>query len=167
MRPRLRPSDVARLEAEREAAQAEVRTIEASLRELRTRVCDADPITVREAHDRKARWEARSEEIAATLARAQVIRPDEEPEDDSIREGVTFRLRDVAGGEVLEVRIVPAADVAVPEDGDVARVSDESPLGRAALGARPGERIEVVAPAGGTILYEIVESVDDASGATR
>jgi transcription elongation factor GreA len=65
-----------------------------------------------------------------------------EPEDVPVRLGCRVRLRDQHGEE--EYVLVPRAS-ADPAHG---RLSEESPVGRAILGHRRGEEVEVMTPDG-------------------
>lgn len=58
--------------------------------------------------------------------------------------GSRVRVRDLASGEEYEYWIVGSAEA----DPSQARISNESPVGRALLGRRPGEVVEVQVPAG-------------------
>ena len=58
--------------------------------------------------------------------------------------GSRVRVRDLATGEEYEYWIVGSAEA----DPSQARISNESPVGRALLGRRPGEVVEVQVPAG-------------------
>jgi len=58
--------------------------------------------------------------------------------------GSRVRVRDLGSGEEFEYWIVGSAEA----DPGQARISNESPVGRALLGRRPGEVVEVQVPAG-------------------
>jgi transcription elongation factor GreA len=58
--------------------------------------------------------------------------------------GSRVRVRDLASGEEYEYWIVGTAEADPSRD----RISNESPVGRALLGRRPGDVVEVQVPAG-------------------
>ncbi|MDI3281493.1 MAG: GreA/GreB family elongation factor, partial [Bacillota bacterium] len=66
--------------------------------------------------------------------------------------GSRVRLRDVDSGESLEFILVGSAE----SDPAQNRISNESPVGRAIMGRRAGEVVEVAVP-DGIIHYKIEE----------
>ena len=66
--------------------------------------------------------------------------------------GCTVVLKDIEFDEDLEYAIVGSAE-ADPMEG---RISDESPVGKAVLGHRVGDIVDVIVPAG-TLKYEVLE----------
>ncbi len=71
---------------------------------------------------------------------------------DTVVIGCTVVLKDIEFDEDLEYAIVGSAE-ADPMEG---RISDESPVGKAVLGHRVGDIVDVVVPAG-TLKYEVLE----------
>jgi len=67
--------------------------------------------------------------------------------------GSIVRLRDVEAKETVEYHIVGSAEANPAEH----RLSNESPVGRAILGHKKGETVEVQTPRGGTIKFKIME----------
>jgi transcription elongation factor GreA len=67
--------------------------------------------------------------------------------------GSVVRLRDVDAKETVEYHIVGSAE-ANPADH---KLSNESPVGRAILGHKKGETVEVTTPKGGKIKFKIME----------
>jgi transcription elongation factor GreA len=65
--------------------------------------------------------------------------------------GVRVRLRELDSGDEFEYQIVGSAEADPAND----RISNESPVGQALLGRRPGDVVEVAVPAG-AVRYEIV-----------
>ncbi len=70
---------------------------------------------------------------------------------DHVSVGTVVKLKDMEVGDELEYTIVGSPE-ANPMQG---RISDESPVGKALLGKRVGETVEVVVPAG-IIKYEVL-----------
>ncbi len=66
--------------------------------------------------------------------------------------GSTVRLKDLGSGEELAYMIVGSAEADPDED----KISNESPVGRALLGKRKGDVVEVVVPAG-KIRYTVLQ----------
>lgn len=105
-----------------------------------------------DAKQELAMIEARIQTIDSMLAHATLIEHDQNG-DGTIELGSRVKVADDEGDQA-EYVIVGSAE-ASPRDG---RISNESPVGRALLGRKVGDIIEVSAPAG-MITYKIV-SVD-------
>jgi len=103
-----------------------------------------------EAKNEQAFIEGRILELEKMLRNARII--ENGGDFGVIHVGSTVLVRDLEFNEVLEFTIVGSAEA----DPSERRISNESPVGRALLGKRPGEIIEVNAPAG-VIRYEILE----------
>ena len=110
------------------------------------RLADADYL---DAMEGRADLERRIAVLDSRLRGAEVVEP--LPGNGRADVGEWLRLRDVASGEVLSFQLVGQLEANV----SAGRISVASPLGRAALGARAGEIVEVDAPIG-TTSYEIV-----------
>ena len=85
--------------------------------------------------------EGRIQDLEYQLANAEII--DEHPAGDFVRLGSKVTVLDASGEEEMYT-IVGSAE-ADPRHG---YISNESPVGRALLGKRPGEQVDVVAPGG-------------------
>jgi transcription elongation factor GreA len=85
--------------------------------------------------------EGRIKDLEYQLANAQFI--DDHPAADYVRLGSRVTVTDSAGEE--EVFTIVGSAEADPRRG---KISNESPVGRALLGKRPGEEVDVVAPGG-------------------
>ena len=72
--------------------------------------------------------------------------------------GSSVHLREVETGDVLEYTIVGSTEA----NPSASRISNESPVGKALVGHKPGDFIEVVVPAG-TFHYEILDVHHDPS----
>jgi transcription elongation factor GreA len=71
---------------------------------------------------------------------------------DVVSVGTIVRLRDVDAKETIEYAIVGSAEANPAEN----KLSNESPVGRAILGRKKGETVEVAAPRG-KLKYKIME----------
>lgn len=102
------------------------------------------------AREEQAKVEARIREIEATLRHAMVVQPQDNGEPRSAQIGVTVRLRDEASGHEIAYRLVERSEV----DPTAGKISIESPVGKAVLGRKRGESIEVATP-GGTRAFTV------------
>ena len=64
-----------------------------------------------------------------------------------------MRLRDVDAKETVEYFIVGSAEANPAER----KLSNESPVGRAILGRKKGETVEVITPRGSKLKFKIME----------
>jgi transcription elongation factor GreA len=93
-----------------------------------------------QAKEEVARWDDRIYELQTMIGRAQII----QGRNSEIAEpGSTLEVED-ADGEVLIYHLVGPAEA----DPGTGRISVESPVGRALVGRRAGDRVSVVVPAG-------------------
>lgn len=102
-----------------------------------------------DAKNEQAFTEGKILELEAKIRIAVVI---EAGKSDRVGMMSSVRIRDIAADEVEDVTIVGSSE-ADPFDG---KISNESPVGRALLGAKAGDVVEVAAPAG-ILKYEIIE----------
>lgn len=103
-----------------------------------------------DAKNEQAFIEGRIASLEKMLRNAKVV--DEESVDtDAVTVGVKVRLKDVDLGEEFEYTVVGSAEA----DPSAFRISNESPVGKALMGQRVGDVVEVNAPVG-TLKYEIV-----------
>lgn len=110
------------------------------------RLLDSESNRPAERSDGAKRLDERLE-VARVVAGRQVS-------PDVVTMNSVVRLRDEAGGEVSEVRLVYPSDLA----GGGQRISVLSPLGLVLLGARAGERLAASLPGGGYRNY-VVEAL--------
>jgi len=96
-----------------------------------------------DAKNEQAFIEGRILQLDQMLRNAKVIDNHGAPPD-TITVGCTVRLKDLGSGDEITYTIVGSAEVDPERD----RISNESPVGRALLGRRSGELVEVVVPAG-------------------
>ena len=87
--------------------------------------------------------ELRIEEIDKILKNAEVV-------DDN--DGCTVTIKDLEFNEEMEYKIVGSTEA----DSLKGKISNESPVGKALIGAQKGETVEVETPAG-IIKYEILD----------
>jgi transcription elongation factor GreA len=106
---------------------------------------NAEYQTAREEQDR---LESRISELEHVLQNSQIIK---KPKNDGhVRLGSTVALRNA--GKPLQFQVVGTME-ASPGHG---KISDESPIGKALLGKKVGDKAEIKTP-GGTHIYKIVE----------
>lgn len=103
------------------------------------------------AKDEQRDIEARIEEIEAILKNAEVV-AEEEIDKDIINLGSIVKLYDCEIEEEIEYRIVGSTEA----NSLKMRISNESPLGRALIGKKAGEEIDVETP-GGVCQYKVLE----------
>ncbi|CAJ2375927.1 MAG: transcription elongation factor GreA [Gammaproteobacteria bacterium] len=96
--------------------------------------------------------EGRIRELEASLSRAEVIDPAEIGKDGAVVFGATLLLYDEQNDAEVTYQLVGNLEA----DLEQGRISISSPIGRALLGKREGDEVEVAAPAGKRI-YEILK----------
>ena len=104
-----------------------------------------------EAKNEQAQVESRILELETMLKNAVII-DESDLSTDVVKIGGKVKLVDLDSGEEEEYQIVGSTE-ANPVKGSI---SDECPIGRAVVGRKLGETIEIEAP-GGVIRYQIVE----------
>ena len=103
------------------------------------------------AREEQERAEGRIAEVENILQNVEVIR---KPANDSkVRLGSGVKLKaKVGGGKTKEFQVVGTVE-ADPMNG---KISDESPIGKALMGQKEGDEVEIVTPAE-TAVYKIVD----------
>jgi transcription elongation factor GreA len=96
------------------------------------------------AREAQGQLEARIRELEGTLRRAVVVEDEPGAVADRARIGSNVVISNVQGGAKMSYQLVAAAE-ARPGTG---RLSVESPVGRAILGKRVGDEVQVAAPSG-------------------
>ena len=105
-----------------------------------------------DAKNEQAMLEHKIAQLEERLLNARVI--DTTDVDTSVVSiGSVVRLRDVDAKETIEYHIVGSAEANPAER----RLSNESPVGRAILGRKKGETVEVQTPKGSMIKFKIME----------
>ncbi|MFO7312286.1 MAG: transcription elongation factor GreA [Bacillota bacterium] len=104
-----------------------------------------------DAKNEQAFVEGRILQLEKMLRHARVIDEAEGPAD-VVTLGARVRLKDLQSGDEVEYQVVGSAEA----DPFNNRISNESPVGQAIMGKRPGTIVEVKAPAG-VLKYQILE----------
>jgi transcription elongation factor GreA len=95
--------------------------------------------------------EHRIAQLQERLLSARVITK-KEISKDSVSVGSTVRLRDIAANKTVEYHIVGSAEANPAEN----KLSNESPVGKAIMGMKKGDTVEVAAPRG-SLKFKILE----------
>lgn len=102
------------------------------------------------AKDEQRDIEARIEQIENILKNAEVVL-EEEVDLDKINIGCTVRVLDIEYGEEEEYKLVGSSEASSLQN----KISNESPIGRALIGAKVGDVVDVEAPVG-VIQYRVL-----------
>ena len=103
------------------------------------------------AKDEQRDIEARIEELEKILKNAEVVVEDE-VELDKINIGCVVKIKDMEAKQELTYQIVGSTEANSLEG----RISNESPVGSALIGAKIGETVKVEVPAG-VLKYKVLE----------
>ena len=95
--------------------------------------------------------ELRIEEIDKILKNAEVV-DDDDVDSNVINVGCTVKIKDLEFKEEMEYKIVGSTEA----NSLKGKISNESPVGKALIGAQRGDTVEVETPAG-MIKYKIVD----------
>ena len=104
-----------------------------------------------DAKNEQALLEHRIAQLEERILNARVITK-KEISKDSVSIGSRVKLRDVDAKETIEYRIVGSAEANPSEN----KLSNESPVGKAIIGRKKGETVEVTAPRG-TLKFKIMD----------
>jgi transcription elongation factor GreA len=105
-----------------------------------------------DAKNEQMMLEHRIAQLEDRLANAQLI--DKKKVDTSVVSiGSVVRLRDVDAKQSVEYFIVGSAEANPAEQ----KLSNESPVGKAIMGRKKGETVEVVTPRGSKVKFKIME----------
>jgi transcription elongation factor GreA len=105
-----------------------------------------------DAKNEQAMLEHKIAQLEERLLDAKVI--DKRKVDTSVVSvGSVVRLRDVGAKETVEYQIVGSAEANPAEQ----KLSNESPVGKAIMGHKKGETVNVRTPRGGTLKFKILE----------
>ena len=97
-----------------------------------------------DAKNEQAILEARIATIEATLKVAVIIDENELGADQSVHVGSLVKVENISMGREVEYRIIGSNESNPKEN----KISDESPVGKALLGKKVGDVVEVEVPAG-------------------
>lgn len=103
------------------------------------------------AKERQSFLEGRITELSYKLGNADIIDPDNLPKDKAVF-GCSILLENIDTEEEVEYQLVGQEESNIDEG----KISVSSPLGRALIGKKPGEEVEINAP-GGKRTYELIE----------
>ena len=104
-----------------------------------------------EAKNEQAQLEAKIVQLQYTIDHAEIVE-DENISLEEIGMGSIMTIKDLETGEVEELKIVGTNEANFFEN----KISDESPIGKAAMKKRVGDTFIVETPNGGEIRYEVV-----------
>jgi transcription elongation factor GreA len=104
-----------------------------------------------DAKNEQAMLEHRIAQLEERLSAARVIAKGD-IQKDVVSIGTTVRLRDVDAKKTIEYHIVGSAEANPSEN----KLSNESPVGKAIMGKKKGETVEVTAPRG-ALKFKILE----------
>jgi transcription elongation factor GreA len=105
-----------------------------------------------DAKNEQAMLEHKIAQLEDRLAQARVIEADE-IDTSVVSVGSVVRLRDVDAKETVEYYIVGSAEANPAER----KLSNESPVGRAIMGRKKNETVEVTTPRGAVVKYKVME----------
>lgn len=127
------------------------RDVAESLKEARAQGDLSENAEFDAAKDEQRDIEARIEELEALLKNVEVIYTDE-IDKEKVNVGCTVTIKDVANGNVQTFKMVGSTEADILNN----KISNESPIGAALIGAKPGEKVTVEAP-NGSFQFEVVE----------
>ena len=105
-----------------------------------------------DAKNEQMMLEHRISQLEERLGDARVIDP-KRVDTSIVSIGSVVRLRDVAAKQTVEYFIVGSAEANPAER----KLSNESPVGRAIIGRKKGETVEVITPRGSKVKFKIME----------
>ena len=103
------------------------------------------------AKDEQRDIEARIEQIKKILGNYELIKDDEEGDSTVISMGCKVRVKDMELKQEMEYKIVGSTEANILKN----RISNESPIGKALIGAKEGETVKVASPSG-IIKYKVL-----------
>lgn len=139
MRVRVTQQGYERLKTTLEHEYARLEEATKILQELSGSSDDYDDSGLEDAKAEKARIEHRIDDLEEQLNRAEVI---EDHNVETVDLGNVVTLADTKGKDSFQVQVVSPVEAGVLE-GEIPKVSDESPLGKAVLGRRKGDTFKV------------------------
>ena len=104
-----------------------------------------------EAKNAQAANEIKIAGLENKLRYAKII-DESEIDTKSVQVGNTVKIKDIEFDEDLEYTIVGSTEVDLAQN----KISNESPVGAALMGAKKGETVEVTVPSGDIVKYKIL-----------
>ena len=111
--------------------------------EKRAEIAERIKVAYDEAKNAQAENEVKIAELENKLRHAKII-DEKEIDTETVQIGNVVKVHDLEFDEKVEYTIVGSTEVDLTEN----KISNESPLGEALLGAKKGNTVEVNAPAG-------------------
>lgn len=105
-----------------------------------------------EAKNEQAFVEGRILELEGKIKNAKIITDKKESKNKEVEIGCTVMLQNITDGDDAERYTIVGSTEADPLDH---KISNESPIGKAVLGRRKGEKVEIHSPSG-IIEYEVI-----------
>ena len=105
-----------------------------------------------DAKNEQAMLEHKIAQLEERILSARVITK-KEISKDSVSVGAHVRLRDMQANKTFEYHIVGSAEANPAEN----KLSNESPVGKAIIGKKKGETVEVTTPRGKALKYKILD----------
>ncbi len=149
----LTPEGVRQVESELDHLRSVVR--KEALDRVREAMHFGEPMENAELEAAKARQaaiDARIQELQRLLKNARIVKA--AAADGRVHVGTTVRVKDTGSGDEFEYRIVGAMEA----DPASQRISNQSPVGQALIGRKPGDKVVVTTPVGSMEL--IIVSVE-------
>jgi transcription elongation factor GreA len=106
-----------------------------------------------EAKNEQAIVEAKIATLEDQLKKARLINRDQ-ISTDKVSIGTTVTILDVEFDEEMSYRIASSVE---SNHSAMETITDESPVGKALLGHRVGEEVEVMVPSGSTVRFKIID----------
>lgn len=104
------------------------------------------------AKNEQAELEDRIIKLENILRNATIV-DDEDISLEVVNVGLTIKVKDMEFGDDMYLSIVGSSEI----DPEMMKISNESPIGRALMGRREGDVVDVTLPDGTVIKYEILE----------
>jgi len=104
------------------------------------------------AKNDQAHLEARIATLEERLKNARVVTK-KEIRSGEVSVGTKVRLRDMGSNKTVEYHVVGSAEANPAEQ----KLSNESPVGKAIIGHKKGETVEVTTPRGSVVKFKIME----------
>lgn len=141
-----------RLEGELHQHQQQLAGIEEAIRQMLLCKCDLEQLTLREARERQANLRREIDDLESTLSRATTLPQDRSGTSAELGAFVTLSVE--GSSEEVLVQIVAAPEATVTT-GEVARISDASPLGSRILGRDVGDTVTLAGGKGERVTYTV------------